>query len=107
MIRRSGAHIVEFYIDKFSAVPVIAQIEEQIKLAVAMGTFQNGDRLPSIRDVEKKTGVNRGKVYRAYLSLRKSGLLILTRGSGAEVAARAFSANSTNQKCMLLSLRTI
>jgi DNA-binding transcriptional regulator YhcF (GntR family) len=107
MIRRSGANIVEFYIDKFSAVPVIAQIEEQIKLAVAMGTFQNGDRLPSIRDVEKKTGVNRGKVYRAYLSLRKSGLLILTRGSGAEVAARAFSANSANQKCMLLSMRTI
>jgi|WetSurSiteA1Bulk_404760.scaffolds.fasta_scaffold02967_3 GntR family transcriptional regulator len=107
MIRRSGAYIVEFYIDNYSSVPVVAQIEEQIKLAVAMGTFQNGDRLPSIRDVEKQTGVNRGKIYRAYLSLRKSGLLVLTRGSGAEVAAPAFSANSTNQKCMLLSMRTI
>jgi DNA-binding transcriptional regulator YhcF (GntR family) len=107
MIRFSGAYTVEFYIDKYSPVPVIAQIEEQIKLAVAMGTFQNGDRLPSIRDVEKQTGVNRGKIYRAYLSLRKSGLLVLTRGSGAEVAAPAFSANSTNQKCMLLSTRTI
>jgi GntR family transcriptional regulator len=103
MVRRPGVGALEFYIEKHSSVPVIAQIEEQIKLAVAMGTFRNGDRLPSIRDVEKQTGVNRGKVYRAYLSLRQSGLLVLARGRGAVVAAPAMSVSSTNQKCMRLS----
>ncbi len=98
---------MEFYIDKNSSVPVIAQIEEQIKLAVAMGVFRNGDRLPSIRDVEKQTGVNRGMIYRAYLSLRRSGLLVLARGRGAVVAAPEVSMNSTNQKCMQLSQCTI
>ena len=107
MVRRSDVSIVEFYIEKHSSVPVIAQLEEQIKLAVAMGIFRNGDRLPSIRKVEKQTGVNRGKIYRAYLSLRKSGLLVLARGRGAVVAAPALSASSTNQKCMRLSKRTI
>jgi len=95
---------VEFYIEKHSSV---AQIEEQIKLAVAMGAFQNGDRLPSIREVEKQTGVNRGKIHRAYLSLSRSGLLVLTARRGAMIAAPALSAASTNQKCLQLSKSTI
>lgn len=98
---------MEFYIDKNSSVPVIAQIEEQIKLAVAMGIFRNGDRLPSIREVEKQTGINRGKVYRAYLSMKRSGSLVLVRGRGAVVAAPALSARSTTQKCIQLSKRTL
>ena len=107
MVRGLGVSAVEFYIEKHSSVPVIAQIEEQIKLAVAMGVFRNGDRLPSIREVEKQTGVNRGKIYRAYRSLRQSGLLVLARGRGAVVAAPALSARLTNQKCMRLSNSTI
>jgi GntR family transcriptional regulator len=98
---------VEFYIEKHSSVPVIAQIEEQIKLAVAMGVFRDGDRLPSIREVEKQTGVNRGKIYRAYLSLRQSGVLVLTRGRGAVVAAPTLSVGSANEKCLRLSKSTI
>jgi GntR family transcriptional regulator len=107
MIRCSGVGIVDFYIEKHSSLPVIVQIEEQIKLAVAMGILRNGDRLPSIREVEKQTGVNRGKIYRAYLSLRQSGLLVPVRGRGAVVAAPAMSVSSTNQKCMRLSKSTI
>ena len=92
-----------FHIEKHSS---IAQIEEQIKLAVAMGVFRDGDRLPSIREVEKQTGINRGKIHRAYLSLRRSGLLLIGR-RGAVIAAPAFSARSTNQKCLRLSKSTI
>ena len=98
---------MEFYIDKHSSVPVIAQIEEQIKLAVAMGVYRDGDKLPSIREVEKQTGVNRGKIYRAYLSLGQSGLLVLAPGRGAHVSAPAPSAHSMNQKCLQLSKSVI
>jgi GntR family transcriptional regulator len=104
---RSGVGIVEFYIQKHSSVPAVAQLEEQIKLAVAMGVLRNGDKLPSIREVEKQTGVNRGKIYRAYLSLKNSGLIALTRGRGAVVAAPAVSVDSTNDKCIRLSQSTI
>jgi GntR family transcriptional regulator len=96
--------LVEFYIEKHSSV---AQIEEQIKLAVAMGVLGNGDRLPPIREVEKQTGVNRGKVHRAYLSLRRSGLLVLSGRRGTVIAAPAQSARSVNQKCLRLSKSTI
>jgi GntR family transcriptional regulator len=103
LIRRSGMGAVEFYIDKHSSVPVIAQIKEQIKLAVAMGIIRNGDKLPSIREVEKQTGVNRGKIYRAYISLKQSGLLVLSPGQGAVVLASSPSPSSANQKCLQLS----
>lgn len=94
---------MEFYLEKHSSV---AQIEEQIKLSVAMGVFRSGDRLPSIREVENQTGINRGKIHRAYLSLRRSGLLLIGR-RGAVIAAPALSARSTNQKCLRLSKSTI
>ena len=95
---------MEFFLEKHSSV---AQIEEQIKLAVAMGVFRDGDRLPSIREIEKQTGINRGKIHRAYLSLKRSGLLVLTGRRGAVIAAPALSARSTNQKCLRLSQSTI
>ena len=94
---------MEFHIDEHSSIPTIAQIEEQIKLAIAMGTFRKGDALPSIRDVERQTGVNRGVIHRAYLSLRRSGLLALTRGKGTVVAASISSNHVTNRKCLRLS----
>ncbi len=104
MIFRSGVGIVEFYLDKNSSV---AQIVEQIKLAVAMGVFQNRDKLPSIREIENRTGVNRGKIHRAYLSLKQSGLVVLTGRQGTVVTAPAQCARSANQKCLRLSMRII
>jgi DNA-binding transcriptional regulator YhcF (GntR family) len=100
--------IMEFSIEQHSLVPVIKQIQEQVKLAVWMGTIRSGDSLPSIREVEKKTGVNRAQVYRAYKALGLSGVLVLKRGrgKGAVVSTAAASPDSINSKCGTLT-RTI
>jgi GntR family transcriptional regulator len=96
---------VEFLIEQHGFVPVIQQIQEQVKLAVWMGTIRSGDSLPSIREVEKKTGVNRAQVYRAYRALEQSGLLTLKqgRGKGAVVSSTAASPDSINSKCCKLT----
>lgn len=94
---------MEFYIEKHSSTPIIHQIQEQIKLAVAMGIFRSGDTLPSIRDIEKQTGINRSQIHKAYLALRQSGLLLLTRGKGTVVAVAADSPASVNESCRRLS----
>ena len=65
---------MEFYLDKNSTIPIIKQIQEQIKLSIAMGVLKRDDILPTIREVEKQTGINRGQVHRAYLALHQSGL---------------------------------
>ncbi len=70
-------NVMEFQIEKNNPVPVIRQIQEQIKLSIAMGVLKRGDILPLIREVGKQTGINRGQIHRAYLALRESGLLML------------------------------
>jgi GntR family transcriptional regulator len=96
---------VDFLIEHHGFVPVLQQIQEQVKLAVWMGTIRSGDSLPSIREVERKTGVNRAQVYRAYRALEQSGLLTLKRGrgKGAVVSASAASPDPANSKCRKLT----
>jgi GntR family transcriptional regulator len=94
---------MEFYIEKHSAIPVVDQIREQIRFAVMMGIFRNGDTLPSIRDIQKQTGINRSQIHRAYVGLRGSGLLVLTRGKGTVVSTVANSPRSIRESCLELS----
>ncbi len=90
---------MNFYIEKHSSTPVIKQIEEQIKFAVMMGIFRNGDTLPSIRDIAKQTGIHHSQIHKAYLSLRRSGLLVLTRGKGSVISTAADSPRSVSENC--------
>ncbi len=94
---------MEFYIEKHSSTPAINQIEEQIRFAVMMGIFRNGDTLPSIRDIEKQTGIHHSQIHKAYLALRRSGLLVLTRGKGSVISTAAESPRSISENCLKLS----
>jgi GntR family transcriptional regulator len=102
---QKGIAIMEFIIKQHSSVPVIKQIQEQVKLAVWMGIVRSGESLPSIREVERNTGVNRAQVYRAYKALGRSGLLVLMRGrgKGAVVSTAAASPDLINKKCRTLT----
>jgi DNA-binding transcriptional regulator YhcF (GntR family) len=94
---------MEFLIEKNSPVPVIKQIQEQIKLSIAMGVLKRGDILPPIREVEKQTGVNRGQIHRAYLALQQSGLLSPAPGKRIAVAVSAAAPDAVNKKCTELT----
>jgi DNA-binding transcriptional regulator YhcF (GntR family) len=98
---------MEFQIEKNSPVPVIKQIQEQIKLSIAMGVLKRGDLLPPIREVEKRTGINRGQIHRAYLALQKSGVLSPAPCKRTAVAVSATAPDSVNKKCQGLSQEII
>jgi GntR family transcriptional regulator len=93
---------MEFQIDNSSPVPAIKQIQEQIKLSIAMGVLKRGDILPSIREVEKQTGINRGQIHRAFLALHQSGLLAPAPGKRIAVAISASAPDSVNKECQKL-----
>jgi GntR family transcriptional regulator len=76
---------MDFLLDKHSALPIHAQIKEQIKVALLVGHIRPGDTLPSIRDVEKQTNINRNIVRKAYLELQEAGILDLRHGKGVQV----------------------
>lgn len=98
-----GAAALHFFVDRNAPTPIVQQIEDQIKLAVMMGVLRSGDTLPSIRDIEKQTGINRNQIHRAYQALRRSGLLVLTRGKGSVVTTDVVSPRSVSDKCHRLS----
>jgi len=98
---------MKFHIDKHSSNSAVRQVQEQIKLAVTMGVFRPDDTVASIRDVEKQTGINRGLIHKAYLGLRKSGLLTLAGGKGSVISMEAPTPPPMNEVYRRLSAEII
>jgi GntR family transcriptional regulator len=73
-------------LDKSSAIPLYAQVEQQIRLLVQRGSLKAGDLMPTGRSLAVALGVNLNTVARVYRDLEQSGLLVLKRGIGTFVA---------------------
>jgi len=71
-----------------SGIPVYRQIINQVSAAVAAGTFQPGDQLPTIRSLSERLNVNPNTVAKAYRELELKGLIVSERGSGSFVQAQ-------------------
>ena len=67
--------MVRFKIDPNSAVPPYYQLVQEIKWGILSGRVENGDRLPSIREMAKTLRLNPNTVAKAYYNLEYEGLL--------------------------------
>jgi GntR family transcriptional regulator len=79
--------VVEFRIDKASGLPAYLQLARQVREALRLGWLKPGDRLPTVRDVVRTSGVNANTVLKAYRELERAGLLEARQGSGTYVKA--------------------
>ncbi len=70
-----------------AAAPVYRQIADEIRRRVDTGELGAGDRLPPIRSLAERLGVNRDTVSLAYESLASEGLLEARVGRGTFVRA--------------------
>lgn len=66
--------------------PMYLQIMEQIKQLVANGDWQQGEKVPSIRELAAATRVSVITVKRAYQELEREGVLDTQHGVGSFVA---------------------
>ena len=73
-------------IEKGSAVPIYAQLSEQIRLLIRRGVLKPGDSMPTVRMLAVELGINANTVARIYRDLQNEGLLRLERGVGTFVA---------------------
>jgi molybdopterin-binding protein len=64
------------------------QLERQVRLAIADGVLQPGDRLPSVRATAARLGLATNTVARAYGALAREGILVTRPGGGTLVAPR-------------------
>lgn len=79
--------MVQFHISPGSELPIYRQIMRQITDAIAAGRLQNGEKVPSHRDLAENLVISPLTVKKAYEELEREGLLQTLRGRGTFVNA--------------------
>ncbi|WP_028279621.1 GntR family transcriptional regulator [Arthrobacter sp. H5] len=76
-------------VDVASAIPPYDQIRSQISSLIAVGSLEEGSRLPTVRSLASDLGVAPGTVARAYKELESAGLIESRRRNGTVVTGGA------------------
>ncbi len=71
-----------FAIDGSDPTPLYAQLERAIRVAIATGRLNVGDRLPTVRQLAVDLKINANTVAKVYGELERSGVLETRRGVG-------------------------
>jgi DNA-binding transcriptional regulator YhcF (GntR family) len=74
-----------------SHVPVRVQLAQQIKHLILAGSFEVGDRLPSIRAMAGFLRINRNMVARVFSDLEREGFVESRRGAGCTCWSRRWT----------------
>lgn len=72
-------------IDFNSEEAIYMQLRNQIIMGIATSAIQEGDSLPSVRQLAENIGINMHTVNKAYNVLRQEGFLQLDRRRGAVI----------------------
>lgn len=75
-----------FLLDKNRKTALVQQAREQLITALHVGTLRTGDRLPSVRQLSQRNGINSKTAFLVYQRLQDEGYIELRTGSGAYVA---------------------
>lgn len=70
-----------------SGIPVYKQIMNFIYAGIGKASLREGDRLPTIKELTERLGVNPNTVAKAYHELDLRGVLTSRRGNGSFVSA--------------------
>lgn len=73
-------------IDFNSKEAIYTQLMNQIILGIATSRLQEGDPLPSVRQLADTIGINMHTVNKAYSLLRQEGFVTIDRRRGAVIA---------------------
>ena len=73
-------------IDFNSDEAIYMQLRNQIILGIATARFQEGDMLPSVRQLAESIGINMHTVNKAYTVLKQEGYVKVDRRRGAMIA---------------------
>ena len=73
-------------IDFNSDQAIYMQLRDQIIMGIAASRFQEGDMLPSVRQLADNIGINMHTVNKAYTVLKQEGYVKVDRSRGVMVA---------------------
>ena len=67
------------------SAPVYQQIAEYLKRQILLGTVQDGDTMPSRRELAAQTGINPNTAQKAYRLMTEEGYVVTDGNSGSFV----------------------
>jgi GntR family transcriptional regulator len=80
--------VIEFHLDARSGVSPYQQIVRQVRQALRLGLLDEGDQLPTVKEVVERLAINPNTVLKAYRELDLDGLVEGRRGQGTFVSSR-------------------
>ena len=85
-MKDKGLRIMVIEIDFNSYEAIYVQLMNQIIMGIATSRLQEGDPLPSVRQLADTIGINMHTVNKAYSLLRQEGFVTIDRRRGAIIA---------------------
>lgn len=73
------------HLDYRDARPIYTQIVDDFRSQIVAGVLQNGDRLPSVRELAGMLTINPNTIQRAYRELEMGGWIASVPGKGSFV----------------------
>ena len=93
-----------FRLDGSSGVPPYLQIVHQVRQSLLLGYLQEGDRLPTVKDVAGDLAINPNTVVKAYRQLEHEGLAGGRPGQGTFITSTSSPALPEAQQALRASL---
>ena len=93
-----------FRLDGSSGVPPYLQLVHQVRQSLLLGYLQEGDRLPTVKDVAADLVINPNTVVKAYRQLEHEGLAGGRPGQGTFITAAPSAVPPQAQQAVRASL---
>ena len=85
------------HLDFRDARPIYSQIVDNFRNQILSGILQQGDKLPSVRELASELAINPNTIQRAYRELEMSGFVASVPGKGSFVCGPMNSARAEQQ----------
>jgi GntR family transcriptional regulator len=77
--------MIEFHLSSRSGLSPYQQLVQQVRHALRLGLLEEGDQLPTVKDVAGQLAINPNTVLKAYRELEYDGLVAARPGVGTFV----------------------
>src|SRR3954470_9622084 len=81
----NGVAMIQFHLDGRSGVSPYLQLVQQVRRALRLGLLDEGEQLPTVKDVVGQLAINPNTVLKAYRELEHEGLVAARPGVGTFV----------------------
>jgi GntR family transcriptional regulator len=85
------------HLDYRDARPIYTQISDGFREQIAAGIMEQGDKLPSVRELATQLTINPNTIQRAYRELELQGWIATVPGKGCFVCGVPLDAQLENQ----------